>query len=315
MNMIDPRTPLEAGNTIALNGIAYTIREVVGYGGSCLAYLADKQPSAYERTIGVAVTSTVIKEFYPLELADSQGTVPSIRRNGAELSTTDDERFGELKRRFESGAAEQVAFYGKDCNHALPPATVAAANGTVYSIVSLAQGAVLSEVARTLTLKDKADIITSLCNAAAKLHAERKLYLDIKPSNIFLFGKEPNESRRVALFDFDTVIPIDDIATAVIAYSPDWSPYEQENADGWREKIGFATDIYSIGAVFYWLYTGSKVTPEVLNQIARRRFEFLDDIQDLPKERYLRTEIERVLFATLRRDVSKRAQRVEDILE
>jgi serine/threonine protein kinase len=235
--------------TLTLDGTEYIIREPIGFGGSCIAYSAESLQSVYEQSIGVPPIRAVIKEFYPAEL------VGEIQRDGTVLRCTDEKLFKDFKRRFENGAAQQVAYYGADSNHSLPPAKVAAANGTAYSIVSLAQGSILAEEREQLSLREKADVITSLCNAVAKLHADRKLYLDIKPSNIFLFNRETNETRRIALFDFDTVTSISDVQTAIIPYSPDWSPYEQIGSGEWKSEIGYATDVYAIGAVFYWLYS------------------------------------------------------------
>jgi serine/threonine protein kinase len=305
--MLDVRVPLPTGTTLTLNGTECIVREPIGFGGSCIAYSADCLQGEYEQSIGVPTIRAVIKEFYPAELSSE------IQRDGSVILCADTATFEALKHRFENGAAQQVAYYGADSNHSLPPAKVAAANGTAYSVVSLAQGTILAEQQGQLSLREKADVITSLCNAVAKLHADGKLYLDIKPSNIFLFSREPNETRRIALFDFDTVTSISDLETAVIPYSPDWSPYEQSGSGEWKSEIGYATDVYAIGAVFYWLHSGEKVNSDVLNEIARRRFKFLDSIEDLPQERYLREEIERVLYATLRRKPSQRVQNVEDL--
>jgi serine/threonine protein kinase len=301
----EKRTPLSNGTKIKLNSVEYVIRDVIGYGGSCIAYTADRLPNEYEQNVGLLPSSAVIKEFYPNAIADE------ISRVGTELKATDETVFAELKNRFKRGAASQVAFYGIDSNHSLPPAELADANETAYSAISLMQGVVLSEQIKSLGLKDIADIITSLCNAVKKLHSDNKLYLDIKPSNIFLFDDEPGETRRVALFDFDTVTPTDDLDTAAIPYSPGWSPPEQENE--WLDKISFASDVYAIGATLYWLFSGEKPSAAVLSEIARDRTGFLSEIPAIRNEPLLREHIGQILLTTLKRLPDGRAQRVEDI--
>ena len=67
----DPREPLCQCYKLSLTDGDYVMREVIGYGGSCLAYSAKREPTDYERGIGMQPPSAVIKEFYPLELASS----------------------------------------------------------------------------------------------------------------------------------------------------------------------------------------------------------------------------------------------------
>ena len=304
----DLREPLDQGYKLSLTDGDYVTREVIGYGGSCLAYSAEREPTDYERGIGMQPPAAVIKEFYPLELAAS-----ITREANGELRTTPSatEFWNALKNRFESGAVEQVAFYGNDSNHSLPPARITQANGTAYSVVALTNGQILSDCSETLSVNEKADIITSLCNAVKNLHYNDKLYLDLKPSNIFLFKREPNETRRVALFDFDTVVEAGDITNSLIPYSEGWSPREQIN--GRRNEISCATDIYSIGAVYYWILSGMKVTDEILDEIARKRFGFLDEIQALAGYRLLKGIIKQTLAATLKRQPKERVQKALDL--
>jgi serine/threonine protein kinase len=304
----DPREPLGQGYKLSLTDGDFVMREVIGYGGSCLAYSAKREPTDYERGIGMQPPAAVIKEFYPLELASS-----ITREANGELRATPSatDFWNALKNRFESGAAEQVAFYGNDSNHSLPPARITQANGTAYSVVALTNGQILSDCSETLSVNEKTDVITSLCNAVKNLHDNGKLYLDLKPSNIFLFEKEPNETRRVALFDFDTTVAVGGITNSIIPYSEGWSPREQVNVR--RNEISCATDIYTIGAVYYWLLSGKKITDDILDEIARKRFGFLDDIQALAGYRLLKDIIKQTLAATLKRQPKERAQKVEDI--
>jgi serine/threonine protein kinase len=304
----DQREPLNQGYELCLTDGSYAIREIIGYGGSCVAYSAKRNLTEYEQSIRLPPTATVIKEFYPLELAAS-----IAREASGELKATSSATalWNALKRQFESGAAEQVAFYGNDSNHSLPPAMIDQANGTAYSVVPLTNGQILSDCTETLSMNEKADIITSLCNAVKRLHDSGRLYLDLKPANIFLFRKEPNETRRVALFDFDTAVSVDSVATVPIPYSDGWSPREQ--VSGRRDEISRATDIYAIGSVYYWLLSGKKLTDEILDEIARRRFGFLDDIPELTEYRLLKDIIKQTLAATLKRQPKERVQKVEDI--
>ena len=307
MTAHDPRTPLNRGGRVTLSNHEYTIRDVVGFGGSCLAYYAEREPNENESRIGIPAVPAIIKEFYPLELDASLTREPDGKLT---VTAAAQGLFDLMKGRFEVGAAEQTAFCVNDGNHSLPLLALAAANGTAYTAVTLANGQILSHCTESLSLLEKADVLTSLCNAVRKLHDGGKLYFDLKPSNIFVFEKEQNESRRVALFDFDTVIPAADISTAAVSYSEGWSPYEQSNQR--KDEISYTADIYAIGAVYYWMLSGKKVSGAVLDEIVRERFGFLDGIEGLHSKR-LKETVGQILSATLKRLPDKRAQRVEDI--
>ena len=55
MTAHDPRTPLNQGSRLTLQNHKYTIRDVVGFGGSCFAYYAEREPNENENKIGVSV--------------------------------------------------------------------------------------------------------------------------------------------------------------------------------------------------------------------------------------------------------------------
>jgi len=304
----EPREPLSRGCKITLAHRKYTVHDVFGFGGSCLAYRAERELDGHEREIGMPIVPAVMKEFYPLELAMDISRRPDGKIT---LNTEAREIFDILLKRFESGAAAQTAFCVIDGNHSLPLPALDTQNGTAYTAVTLTNGQTLADCAEALSMLEKADVLTSLCNAVKKLHDNGKLYLDLKPQNIFVFEKDQNESRRVALFDFDTVISAADTAESAVSYSDGWSPYEQKNLR--REELSYTADIYAIGAVYYWMLSGNMVSDEVLNEIIRGRFGFLDEIDGLRGNKRLKETIGQILSATLKRLPDKRARRVDDI--
>jgi serine/threonine protein kinase len=308
MTTHDPRTPLVEGGRLTLQTQEYVVQEIVGFGGSCLAYRAERKLSENEHKVDMPTIPAIIKEFYPFELTDG-----ITRKPDGELTmqATVRETFDLLRERFESSAAKQTAFCVNDSNHSLPLPLLGTQNGTAYTAVVLTNGQTLSECAADLSMLEKADVITSLCNAIRKLHDSGRLYLDLKPSNIFVFEREQNESRRVALFDFDTALDAADITKAAISYSEGWSPHEQINQR--KEEISYPADIYAIGAVCYWLYSGKTVSDDILNEIVRGRFGFLDDINELRGGKGPAKTIASVLSVCLKRVPSKRAQRVDEI--
>jgi len=308
MTVNDSRTPLKQGCILTLKNNVYTVREVIGCGGSCLVYYAECETDEQYSKTGILAIPAIVKEFYPHELA---GSIVREANGGLNIEYARRDAFNSMKSRFMDGAKAQIVFSVNDSNHSLPLPLADYLNGTAYTAVTLSKGQTLDRCAGILSMLEKADVFISLCNAVKNLHIDSKLYLDIKPSNIFVFDKDANESRRIALFDFDTVIAAADTAAAIISYSEGWSPYEQKH--GQREQISYAADIYSIGAVFYWLLTGKQATDEVLNKLVRKRFEFLDEIDGLQGSKSRQATVAEILSSTLMRAPGKRAQSVDDI--
>ncbi|GHV30177.1 hypothetical protein FACS1894167_10610 [Synergistales bacterium] len=66
--MTDIRTPLTSDTKLIIDGSTYRICELLSdKGGSCLAYNAEREPSDYEKTVGIPAVRAVIKEFNPVE--------------------------------------------------------------------------------------------------------------------------------------------------------------------------------------------------------------------------------------------------------
>jgi len=306
------KTAMVDGTQIVIGGSKYTITGLKSdVGASCLVYDAERETSFYESKIGMPPVPAVIKEFYPLDLADS------ITRNcdGLNVLPASQYEFNERRLKFERGARKQVEFYGKGSNHSFAPSRIDVSNNTVYSVVDSAQGDTLDKIFG-LKLERVAQVMASLCEAVAELHDRELLHLDIKPSNIYLFANNGILSNRVALFDFDTVMSLDEIenGSEFISYSEGWATHEQiRQIRKGKDKIGYSTDLYAIGAVLFWAVTGQMVTNHVLTQIKMKDFSFLDNIEALDVNPSAKESIQHNLYAMLRRFPSER--RVKTIWE
>jgi|GEM_PF-2752609 len=249
----DIRTALPIGHELGLGSNVYTIEYVIGYGGSCIVYNAKKE-ARDKNALGLFSRSQIIKEFYPLSVEGIVRTDNLL--NIPEACRAD---FEELKAQFLRGAHLFEEFYEMDANHALArPFILGEAGGTAYAVSDPSFGSTLKDADRkSYSLYQISELIFSLCEVAGKYHEKGLLYLDFKPDNIF--EREIDGHKHIALFDFDTVISVADIKERnykYSTYSDGWAPPEQKN---WQPgKIGPATDIFSLGAVFFWLLTGEK---------------------------------------------------------
>jgi len=283
--MKDGRIPLQQGQILTINTIPYIIiREPIGYGASCLVYEAEKQTEPKHKYI--------IKEFYPKDLADDG----YIKRFGNTIEVVSEQaEFDRKKLRFIEGLAYQTKFTSENSSNSMqgyPDKVVA--NGTVYSLIGSAVGETLDKIDRNrLTLNEIAQIMQSLCIAVGYFHNKGLLYLDIKPENLFVYDK--HITYRVGFFDFDSVLPNNKniLLDSDRPCSTMWCAPEQ---NPWDSSVGKASDVFSIGAVFYWLVSGRNIDRDLLDEICYNRFQQLDKCYGYDEATQ---EVKKILASTL----------------
>jgi eukaryotic-like serine/threonine-protein kinase len=96
------------------------------------------------------------------------------------------------------------------------------------------------------------DIARQLCAGLAAAHDVGVLHRDIKPSNIMIDGRG-----RVRLMDFGLAIAAGEALTGEIAGTPAYMSPEQLVGD----RVNEQSDLYSLGLVFYELFTGRPLFP------------------------------------------------------
>jgi len=130
------------------------------------------------------------------------------------------------------------------------------ADGRPYFAMEFVEGSTLTEFAhaRALGLRERVTLLASVCDAVAYAHSRLVVHRDLKPSNILV---DANGQPRV--LDFGIAKLLDDssdahaTATGTRAMSPAYAAPEQILG----EAVGTATDVYSLGAVAFELFTGS----------------------------------------------------------
>jgi hypothetical protein len=103
-----------------------------------------------------------------------------------------------------------------------------------------------------LTAAESQKIIESILDAVEVVHKAGMLHRDIKPDNLII-----GNNGRVVLIDFGSARAYSDERTIAqtAMVSPGYAPLEQYNPTA---RKGTFTDIYSIGATFYFMLTGEK---------------------------------------------------------
>lgn len=131
-------------------------------------------------------------------------------------------------------------------------------NGTAYYVMEFAEGGSLADkVEREGSLSEKVATryILQVAKALDYIHQRHMNHLDVKPGNIML-----NEDDNVILIDFGLSKQYDILtghqtSTTPIGISHGYAPMEQYKEGGVAE-FSPETDIYSLGATFYYLLTG-----------------------------------------------------------
>jgi serine/threonine protein kinase len=106
-----------------------------------------------------------------------------------------------------------------------------------------------------LTAEERADIrgsarlVENVALGLAEVHACGLLHRDIKPHNIIL-----GDDGVPRLVDFGVAGPMASEALHAIAGSPPYMSPEQARGQG--ERVDARTDVYGLGAVLYYLFTG-----------------------------------------------------------
>lgn len=222
----------------------YVVGEVIGKGGSCVVY-----DGYYINNAGTKNTVR-IKECYPYKLHIE-------REENGNLVVAENEkaRFEEYKERIRKSFDIANAFHQ---TLGLTNLTINVydryeANNTVYIVSSYMEGSTLADV-EIESMSDAVRIVISVSKCVEIMHDNGYLYLDVKPGNVLVYNETPD---LIQLFDFDSVVPMDagkDITEYRISCSMGYAPVEQKT--GKMSRIGRYTDIYSIGALLFYLVFG-----------------------------------------------------------
>lgn len=137
-------------------------------------------------------------------------------------------------------------------------------NNTAYYAMEYIEGESINEKVKArgpLPVEEAITYIEKIGSAIDYLHKNHMTHLDIKPANIMVRRSD----NAPILIDFGLSKNYDKTGlqtttTATMGISPGYSPVEQYTAQGINE-FSPKTDIYALGATFYFMLTGN-VPPE-----------------------------------------------------
>lgn len=112
-------------------------------------------------------------------------------------------------------------------------------------------------------------ILAQTANALAALHAQGFVHCDLKPNNIMV-----NAEGKVKLIDLGQACPIGSVKKRIQG-TPDFISPEQVRC----EPVTVQTDVYNLGATFYWLLSGAKLPTLFTLKKSKNSFLVADAIQ------------------------------------
>lgn len=163
-------------------------------------------------------------------------------------------------------------------------------NNTQYLITEKIQGKSLQDYIESGEVFSVRKTMQMLVSIVRQIHKKGIIHCDIKPSNLLL-----REDGKLVLIDFGSACYKNNISRDMIFVSRGYSAPELYRG----EKIDKRTDIYSIGAVLYYMLTDSQL-PEP---------DDYDEAEELPRiSEYIEISecLEKVILKMLNRNTKKR---------
>jgi serine/threonine protein kinase len=221
---------------------------VLGVGGFGITYLAQD----YQRNQICA-----IKEYFPGDLAarDEAGGVSPNTKGGAGAFQDGLLIFRQETEILRLFAGERGIV---DFSRAFQE------NNTLYYVMEYLDGASLSGLTKSLgeiiPIPFAAHIISQAGLALERVHQKGILHLDVSPENIFIL-----KSGSVKLIDFGAARYYTgrENKGVTVHLKPDFAPPEQYSSHAER---GPWTDVYALGATFYYVTTGRKIPSAPIRQ-------------------------------------------------
>ena len=250
---MDHRTPLKLHTVLAFEGMPCHIEEVIGQGSNAIVYKGWYQDSL-NRELRHHV---LVKELFPFH---PQKKIYRSEDNRIVIEPEAEELWETHKESFEIGNRVHLRLL-----YDQPDLMVMGANlnsfqlgGTLYSVLGYTGGRSLqAELNKTeASLRCTALRMIGLLNALEAFHKSGYLHLDISPDNIMLVGQEDRE--RIFLIDYNSAREIGSRDGRYLSCKAGYSA--PEVSTGNLDSMGFASDLYSVAAVFFRCIMGRSLT-------------------------------------------------------
>lgn len=264
----------------------YTIEHEIGRGGMGAVYLANRSDGEFEQKVALKIVRQSIAESHVIE---------RFRRERQILASLNHPNIAKL---LDGGVSEK---------------------GEPYLVMEFVEGKPISEyvVSADLPIDDRLRLFLKVCAGLSYAHHNLVVHRDIKPDNILVTADgEPKllDFGLAKLVDESLGIDLNQTQTAFRALTPAYASPEQMRG----EQITTASDVYSLGVVFYELLTGARPLEfqgKVLDEIVR----VIETVNPPPpsdkcgsaRAAELRGDLDNIALMAIRREPERRYRTIE----
>jgi len=257
----------------------YIIGKVIGHGGFGITYLAFEKEiiniQGFEKDL---LKKVAIKEYFPSALASRDSTDHTIYP----LRGNQEDFFKEGLNFFFEEARHVAQF--SDHPNIVNIYDFFEENGTGYMVMEYIEGENLKLLVDNLvknnermSYEEAKDLLIPVLSALKYIHSNNLYHRDISPHNIIV-----RRDKTPVLIDFGAARYVigEQSRSLDVVLKPGFSPFESFTSKG---KIGPWTDVYGIGATFYYMLTGI-VPPQATDRLYKDELKQPSNIKNLKKE-------------------------------
>jgi tetratricopeptide (TPR) repeat protein len=169
---------------------------------------------------------------------------------------------------------------------------------------------------RALSIADRCRLFLKVCEAVSHAHRNLVIHRDLKPANIFV---APDGTPKLLDFgvakllvpDADPHLTVTGMQARLL--TPQYASPEQVMG----RPVNTATDVYSLGAVFYELLTGA--CAQNLDSTSPEELERIICLQEVPPPSATKSgvpaDLDNIVMMAMRKDPSRRYQSVDQFAE
>ncbi len=251
---MDSRKALPEGTVLKFPGMSCVIQGEIGRGSNAIVYRGIYEDSAEHNQYH----HVLVKELFPLH---KRGKIFRQEDGSIHSDPEGQDTFQIHKRSFEAGNKAHLALLEASPEHIGSNINTYHLNSTLYTVLGLSGGSSLETLQKSPADSLRPCVMRMLCilDALEVFHNNGIAHLDISPDNIIITGNGGRE--RALLIDYNSTMPVGlKFQADSIVFSVKQGYTAPEVQSGLLQSIGFASDMYSVAAVFYRLLSGHAMT-------------------------------------------------------
>lgn len=273
----------------------YRVERLLGSGGFARVYLAEQVDLG--RKVAIKILSLRVRPSAPADSADDAANLELIARRF--------EREARIISQLNSAQTITIYDYGRT------------AEGLLYMVMEYVDGVELGEIPGPIAPRRALKILRQVLLSLREAHARDLLHRDLKPANIMVY-EYFGQKDQVKLLDFGIAKAIGEVAngagadltaTDSLVGTPRYMSPEQIRG----HEMGPASDIYSLGLVFYELLMGTKAITNT-DSIEILAKHLSSESFRIPRDDIFHPQLVRLVNKMLCKDLEGRYRSTDEVL-